>query len=55
MRSLSEPTMPGRIDVSAARRAVLVRLPLWPSTNWWSAVLRYTGWAFSHELEPVVE
>ena len=57
---VAAPGMLGLISpASRARRAssvVLTRFPLCPNaTPVPAAVLRNTGWAFSHVVEPVVE
>ena len=49
---LIKPALRARL----ASSVVLTRFPLWPSaTPVPAAVLRNTGWAFSHVVEPVVE
>ena len=53
--SVSAAVIPGSMPSDAASSAVFVRLPLWPSENPASPTERYTGCAFCHDDDPVVE
>ena len=53
--SVSAAVIPGNIPSDDASSAVLVRLPLCPSANPASPTERYTGCAFCHDDDPVVE
>jgi hypothetical protein len=52
---VSSAVRPGSIPRPSASSAVLVRLPLWPSAKPASPTDRWTGWAFCHDDDPVVE